>query len=65
MAWGGRAPAECPDFRRGKKREANEAQSPFCSLANAACLGTGCGKNAHHESQVGADLVGEFRGNRL
>lgn len=44
MAWGGRAPAECPDFRRGKKREANEAQSPFCPWPMLPALGLAVGK---------------------
>lgn len=68
MAWGGRAPAECPDFRRGKKREANEAQSPFCPWPMLPALGLAVGKTPTRVpggGGLGGGVGGRFRANRL
>ena len=65
--WGARAPAECPDFRRAKKRQANEAQIHSAPWPTLPALGLAVGKVPTTSPRWGPDLGGggDSSGNRL
>lgn len=65
--WGARAPAERPDFRRAKKRQANEAQVHYAPWPMLPALGLAVGNVPTTSPRWGPDLGGggDSSGNRL